>query len=174
MWNKKIVLIIKNLSENISFEEFKLNLVDLIYKKALDNNSLCNLFFNGDKEKLIQETNNKFIQIPEGINFIKSDLSFFYREVYSLILPKGLTSIPLGRFIGLKNLKWILIPDGVERIESKAFADCIKLSIIKIPKSVTFIERDAFWKCENLSAINFLDSVNNNENFSNIFSYLFI
>jgi len=166
--------IVKQLSENISCEEFKLNLVDMIYKKALDNNYLCELFFKGEEEKINQEKNNKFIQIPEGVNFIKSDFSFFYRNVYSLILPKGIISIPTGLFQELKNLKWILIPDGLEKIESKAFAGCIKLSLIKIPKSVTFIERDAFLRCENLSAVNFLDSVKNNDNFSNIFSYLYI
>lgn len=165
---------VKELLEKIPCEEFKLNLVDFIYKKALDNNYLMQLCFSGDKEKINQEINIKFIQIPEGVKSIESDVSFFYMNVVSLILPRGITSIPIGKFRGLKYLRFILIPDSVERIEINSFASCSELTSVTIPKSVNFIARDAFWDCKKLSKIQFLASQANNENFADIFKYLFI
>ena len=166
--------IVKLLRDNMTREEFKLNLVDLIYKKASDNNYLMRLCFSGDKEKINQEINIKFIQIPEGVKSIESDISFFYLNVLSLILPRGITSIPIGKFRGLKYLRYILIPDSVERIEINSFASCSELTSITIPKSVNFIARDAFWDCKKLSKIQFMESQSNNENFVDIFKYLFI
>ena len=77
----------------------------------------------------------------------------------NVVIPKGVTSIGDGAFIGCKSLTNIIIPEGVTSIKEKAFLGCSSLTRIEIPDSVTNIEKMAFLCCSSLTRIEIPDSV---------------
>ena len=83
-----------------------------------------------------------------------------YSEVVipSTIDGKKVTGIKASLFTR-KNLKSITIPHGVTSIGVQAFEDCQNLESITIPNTVTTIENNAFYKCKSLKSITIPNSV---------------
>jgi len=62
-------------------------------------------------------------------------------------------AITAKAFVGCKNLKSVTIPAGVTSIGYSAFDGCTNLTSITVPASVTSIERGAFYDCPLPSAV---------------------
>ncbi|MBR5337223.1 MAG: leucine-rich repeat protein [Lachnospiraceae bacterium] len=70
----------------------------------------------------------------------------------SLVLPETVRHIGEGAFKNCK-LTGIVIPDGVTTIPVSAFDNCIELKTASIPESVTYIGEHAFYYCRALEDI---------------------
>ena len=81
------------------------------------------------------------------------------KNIQSISLPRGLTSIGNYAFYGCGNLSNIIIPDSVTSIGYCAFYNCTGLSNVNIPENVTSIGGDAFRGCSSLSSVIIPDSV---------------
>ena len=111
-----------------------------------------------------------------GLDLVKAD-----RDIVSLVIPDGVTSIHGFAFNYCKNLKSIIIPNSVTIIDYNAFSDCNSLESvtlseglvtigstvfqnctalreITIPSSVTIIGAQAFFGCTNLVDLTLPDS----------------
>ena len=81
------------------------------------------------------------------------------KDITSVVIPNGVTTIGEGLFSGCRNLTSITIPDSVTTIGNRAFSYCNKLTSITIPDSVTTIGNRAFSYCDKLTSITIPDSV---------------
>ena len=81
------------------------------------------------------------------------------KEVTSVKIPSGVTSIADSAFVDCGSLASITIPDSVTSIGCNAFDCCSSLASITIPDSVTSIGYMAFFCCESLASITIPDSV---------------
>jgi hypothetical protein len=70
--------------------------------------------------------------------------SYSRTDIYTIVLPDGLTGIGNHAFDGCTNLSSVNIPSGVTAIGEYAFNYCPNLSAINIPSGVTSIGRYAF------------------------------
>ena len=105
------------------------------------------------------DPNNPVIKDCGGAIFEGTALLHVNRDVESVTIPDGVTSIDDNAFSGCTNLTSITIPDSVTSIGSDAFKGCTNLTSITIPDSVTSIGSDAFKGCTNLTSITIPDSV---------------
>ena len=76
-----------------------------------------------------------------------------YRNITSVVLPEGYTTIGDYAFYGCTNLEKITLPATLESIGKCAFAGCTKLQEISLPDSVTEIGEQAFSSCQQLSRV---------------------
>ena len=81
------------------------------------------------------------------------------REITSVSLPDGLTSIGSTAFLGCSSLTSVTLPNSVTSIGYRAFYDCTSLTSITIPNSVTSIGNDAFESCSSLTSVTIGNSV---------------
>ena len=82
-----------------------------------------------------------------------------YKDIETVDIPNGVTTIGMDAFRGCANLTSVKIPDGVTTIGMDAFYGCAKLTSVKIPDGVTTIEIGAFYGCQNLTSVNIPSSV---------------
>ena len=73
-------------------------------------------------------------------------------------LPATLKSLG-GAFYRCRNLESVNLPDGLTTIANNTFYECEKLNAIIIPESVTRIGKTAFYRCFSLETINIPSSV---------------
>lgn len=66
------------------------------------------------------------------------------KQMESIVLPEGLTSISQQAFYDCSSLKSINIPEGITSIPYYAFNGCGKLKSIELPQSLTDIAESAF------------------------------
>ena len=81
------------------------------------------------------------------------------KNLDSIILPNGITTINCSAFSNCTSLSSVTIPNSVTYIDSYAFLGCSSLTTVAIPESVTYIGPCAFEKCVSLTSINIPDSV---------------
>ena len=72
------------------------------------------------------------------------------KDVVTVIIGDGVTSIGSYVFHGCSALSSVSIPSSVTSIRSYAFWGCSALSSVSIPSSVTHIGSFAFWLCSSL------------------------
>ena len=100
--------------------------------------------------------------LGDYLNSVSSRSPFFSKkEITSVIINPGITSISGGVFTFCTNLTSVTIPDTVTYIGKAVFAGCNLLESISMPDSVTFIGKCAFGDCYNLLNINIPKSVTN-------------
>ena len=75
------------------------------------------------------------------------------KEVTSVKIPSGVTSIGQGAFRECTSLASITIPDSVTSIGDNAFFSCGSLTSIKIPNGVTSIGSFALFNCTSLTSV---------------------
>ena len=75
------------------------------------------------------------------------------RNIKSIIIEKGVTSICDYAFSCCTKLIRVTIPDSVMSIGDYAFSDCTSLASVTIPDSVTSIDNVTFSGCTNLASI---------------------
>lgn len=81
------------------------------------------------------------------------------RVAGDLIIPDGVTKIPVCAFDGCDSLTSITIPDSVTSISNRAFEGCSGITSIAVPENVTSIGKDAFNGCDSLTRVTIPDSV---------------
>ena len=105
------------------------------------------------------DPNNPVIKDCGGAIFEGTALLHVNRDVESVTIPDGVTSIDDNAFSGCTNLTSITIPDSVTSIGSDAFKGCTNLMSITISDSVTSIGNGAFYNCTSLTSITISNSV---------------
>lgn len=81
------------------------------------------------------------------------------RNITSLVIPSGVTSIGNYAFKGCYSLTAVTITNSVTSIGDSAFEECTSLSILTIGNSVTSISSAAFALCNGLTAVTIPNSV---------------
>lgn len=74
-------------------------------------------------------------------------------KLTSIVVPEGMTVLPIYAFSGIPNLKSVTLPSTLKTIRSYAFKDCDRLTFLFIPDNVSEIATDAFYGCDSLSSI---------------------
>lgn len=80
--------------------------------------------------------------------------------ITSIVLPDGITKIPLGACQGCSNLTSVTLPSKLTDLGSNAFAYCTSLTEITIPGTVNKIDTKQFMGCTGLTKIVFADGEN--------------
>lgn len=75
------------------------------------------------------------------------------RNITSIEIPSGVTSIGNFAFKGCNSLTAVTIPNSVTSIGDSAFEECTSLSSVTIPNSVTSIGNLAFNNCTSLTSV---------------------
>ncbi len=75
------------------------------------------------------------------------------KQIKTIIIDNGITSIPEDAFVGYASLTKVTIGDTVASIGKSAFEDCRQLSDIKLPANLTAIAEDTFRLCYGLTEI---------------------
>ncbi len=104
----------------------------------------CNIDFNDDASNPLYYAKNLYLNGS---------------LITELVIPHGVTEIPVYAFYYQSSLTSVTIPDSVTSIGGAAFSYCNKLTSITIPDSVTSIGRSAFYECTELTSITIPDSV---------------
>ena len=73
------------------------------------------------------------------------------RDLISVVIPEGITSIGYRAFEECPNLTSVTLPNSLTTIGYFAFNECKNLSTIHIPAGTVKIERNSFKNCENLT-----------------------
>ena len=79
------------------------------------------------------------------------------KNLTSIDIPSGVTSISHGVFYSCESLTSVTIPNTVTSIGESAFYNCSSLTSIVIPNSVLTIGNTAFMYCTNLENVVFSD-----------------
>ena len=93
------------------------------------------------------------IIVDEGITTVGAGVFQYCENVKSIKLPKSIKKIYSSAFVGCDSLESIYIPDKVVSIEHMAFSGCYGLKEITLPKGLKEIDYSAFEECENLEKI---------------------
>lgn len=75
------------------------------------------------------------------------------RNIRSVVLPEGMTSISRYAFYGCTALTEITVPDSVLDIGSNAFTGCTGLTSVKLGSALAYIGDEAFSECTKLQQI---------------------
>ncbi len=110
------------------------------------------------------------VSLPDGITSICDFVFVECTSLTNVTIPKGVTRIGEGAFALCKSLTSVIIPNSVTIIGSHAFAGCSSLTSVTIPDSVTTIDKSSFGGCSALTEINVDD---NNLNYKDIDGVLF-
>lgn len=95
----------------------------------------------------------KSVVIEFGITTIGSGTFMSCDKIESIFIPDSITKIGDAAFMYCYNLKSITIPDGVTSIGAEAFSCCNSIVNIEIPASITYIGAEAFNSCDKLTKI---------------------
>ena len=79
------------------------------------------------------------------------------KELTSIDIPSGVTTISLNTFSYCESLTSVTIPNTVTSINESAFKNCSSLTSVTIPNSVLTIGNTAFMYCTNLEKVVFSD-----------------
>ena len=93
------------------------------------------------------------VTLPDGMTSIEASAFAHCGSLTSITIPDSVTSIGDYAFSGCRSLTSITIPDGVTSIGDSAFSFCSSLTDITIPDSVTSIGYGAFSYCGDLAGI---------------------
>ena len=86
-------------------------------------------------------------------------INLIERDVTTINIPSGTTSIGSSAFRDCTSLTSITIPDSVTYIDNYAFYGCTGLTSITIPSDVTSIGNFTFMNCKGLTSVTIPDSV---------------
>ena len=125
--------------------------------------------YNGYKVKEIKGNNAynpisniknvKSVVIENGVTSIGGSAFYGCSSLTSIEIPSSVTSIGDRAFYGCSSLTSIEIPNSVTSIGNSAFYGCSKLTSIEIPEGVTSIGYEVFGDCSSLTSIEIPSSV---------------
>ena len=84
--------------------------------------------------------------------------------ITDLIIPDGVTSIPMYAFWHQTSIKSITLPDSITSIGNEAFDGCTGLQSVIIGNNVEFIGKSAFYGCSGLIAVTIGNGVKSIDN----------
>lgn len=87
------------------------------------------------------------VELPEGLTTIEKDAFWASDNLTSVKFPTSLTSIGYQAFSGCDGLTSVYLPDGLKTIEAQAFSNCDNLTRIRVPDSVSSIKDYVFSNC---------------------------
>lgn len=99
------------------------------------------------------------VKIPSGVTSIEMMAFFMNENLTSITIPDSVTSIGMNTFESCGSLARVTIGNSVTSIEDRTFSTCSSLARITIPDSVTSIGKYAFYYCTSLASITIPDSV---------------
>ena len=106
------------------------------------------------------------VTIPKGVTTINANAFSECTNLTTVNINGPVTSIGDNAFSGCTNLASINLPESVTSIGYGAFFKCANLTSITLPESLTSIGADAFFNCKNLSSVNVPDNVTYIGNFA--------
>ncbi|MBR5514967.1 MAG: leucine-rich repeat protein [Clostridia bacterium] len=106
------------------------------------------------------------IYIDEGITSIGSNM--FQSVIYltDIYLPDSLEYIGENAFTGCSSLEYINFPDNLRYIGPSAFSSCYALKSIVIPSNVETVDSWAFAFCDDLESVEFYGEYTTVEDFA--------
>ena len=99
------------------------------------------------------------VVIEDGVTSIGNYAFKDCEYLTSITIPNSVVSIGTHAFMGCVNLTHIDIPDSVTNIGGSAFAHCKSLQNIVIPDGVTIVGNFTFCACDSLTSVVIPDSV---------------
>ena len=96
---------------------------------------------------------NGHIDIPDCIKIIGAYAFSCRKDLVSVTLPNGLTTIEESAFNACHNLIEINIPQSMVSIGDDAFARCFKLNSVTLPDGIKCIHSGTFQHCSNLKEV---------------------
>lgn len=129
---------------------------------TLDSNGVLTISGTGDMQNSSFGWNKKQIKsviINDGVTSIGNDAFSSCSGLTSVTIPDSVTSIGSSAFNGCSGLTSLTIPDSVTSIGSSAFHGCYGLTSLIIPDSVTNISDSAFSNCTSLTSVTIPDSI---------------
>jgi hypothetical protein len=105
-----------------------------------------------DDNEMVVPANLRFVSVTAGKSI---GFSAFYgcRNIHSITLPAGLTTIENAAFSACTMLAAIEIPQTVTAIGESAFSYCTSLVRADIPDSVVTVGNFCFYECTELSTV---------------------
>ena len=94
-----------------------------------------------------------------AISFVNVPWADYCKEIRTVTIGDGVTSVGGNAFFGCGSLTRVTIPNGVTAIGEGAFANCSSLTYMTIPASVTIIGIRAFEACRSLTSVTIPDGV---------------
>ncbi len=91
--------------------------------------------------------------------FYNGDDAPWGKNITSVTIANGVTTIGDYAFCECSNLTSLIIPDSVNSIGMYAFSGCFQLTSVTIPDSVTTIGEGAFSYCTSLTSVTISDGV---------------
>lgn len=70
-----------------------------------------------------------------------------------ITIPDGVTTIGVGAFADMHELKTVTMPDSVAEIDNRAFAGCSSLKDVKLSKNIERLGEYAFGDCSEIESI---------------------
>ena len=108
---------------------------------------------------VFQSKNIESVIIPKGVTSIGSYAFQYCTNLESVVLPDSITSIEVFTFSGCTSLASITLPKGITAISEYAFDGCTSLESVIMSNGLTSIEPYAFEGCTSLERITIPESV---------------
>ena len=104
---------------------------------------------------------NKFVNLPESVNYIGKYAFMNCKGLKSIVINESTEVIREGTFEGCTELATITYPKTLKFIETRAFYNCTSLGQIRFYDDLQSIGTNAFYNCPNVRL-----TCNFNENYS--------
>ncbi len=134
-----------------SYEALQAEVGGVNYSYVVTANNHCQVV-------AVDENTSGSISVPSQINNLTvSGLAPYafkdLKELVSVSLPEGITTISGGAFSGCKALTSVSLPASVTYIDSYAFQNCQSLASIALPSCLDSIGKGAFANCNALATV---------------------
>ena len=154
-WNKEIEFrqdFIKLITDAVDAEKQRIADVKAEAEGALKCASQV-LKFSKKTVTGVKDKNITSIVIPDGVTTIGGRAFSDCKSLTSVTIPDSVTEIGWYAFSDCTSLTSVTIPSSVKKIDSGAFSGCTSLTSVTIPDSVTTIGSYAFWGCTSLTSV---------------------
>lgn len=102
---------------------------------------------------LSRQTEVKSIQLPDGLEYIGSEVFWNDSSITTLNIPNSVKEIGPHAFQSCERLEHIKLSQNLKTIPYQAFQECRALTQITIPEGVESIGMDCFINCYNLKEV---------------------